>query len=81
MIERIHAIGLPVTLVVPQGSESPTVMTVHARDPGRGVLLEPATPGATIGLIVSHFQQERLAALGVSDLTDRGVVLELVELG
>jgi hypothetical protein len=80
VIDRIHAIGLPVTLVVPGESENPTVITVHAREPEQGVIWEEATPGATIGLVVSHFHKEPLAPLSVPDPPKHGLVLELVNL-
>ena len=80
VVDRIHDIGLPVTLVVPTETGGPTVMTVRARDPEREDRWEAAPPGATIGLIVSRFRKERRAAMGVSGPTDRELVLQLVDL-
>jgi hypothetical protein len=80
VVERIHDIGLPVTLVVPSASGSPTVMTVKARDPEQEVRWQPAHPDATIGLIVSHFSKAGPSVLGVPDpAADRELVLQLVE--
>ena len=82
VIERIHAIGLPITLVVPDESGTPTVMTVTARDPEQeiGVRWAPAHPDATIGLVVSHFSKEGSKPLELSDpvAANRELVLQIV---
>ena len=81
VVERIDDIGLPVTVVMPGGAASPTVMTVHARDPDQEILWEPAPAGATIGLVVSQFGKKRPAAVRVPDPSaNRELLLELVEL-
>ena len=80
VVDRIHDIGLPVTLVVPDELANPTVMTVRARDPKREDRWEPAPRDATIGLVVSQFRKERPAAVGVpGPSADRELVLQLVE--
>jgi hypothetical protein len=81
VVDRIHDIGLPVTLVVPGEASSPTVMIVRARDPKQEDLWEPTPTDATIGLIVSRFHQMQPAAVGVSGTSaDSELVLQLVEL-
>jgi hypothetical protein len=80
VVDRIHGIGLPVTLVVPSRAESPTVMTVRAGDPEHDDLWEPAPTGATIGLVVSHFRKNRPVAVGVpGSSADHKLILQLVD--
>jgi hypothetical protein len=80
VVDRIWSIGLPVALVVPGEGRSPTVLTVHERDPQREVPWEPAPAGATIGLVIEQFEAKRAAAVGVPDPADREpMILELVE--
>ena len=69
VIERIHAVGLPVMLFVPGGSASMTVMIVDSHSPEQESLWEPAPPDATIGFLVSHFWMQRAAASRVPDPT------------
>jgi hypothetical protein len=82
VVERIHAVGLPVSLVVPGESGIPTVMTVTARHPQQqvGFRWEEAHPDATMGLIVSHFSKQGPTPLEVPDpAADRELVLQLVK--
>jgi hypothetical protein len=67
VIQRVHAIGLPLMLFVPGGSASMTVMIVNTDSPEQGSLWEQAPPDATIGLLVSHFWTQRAAAFRVPD--------------
>jgi hypothetical protein len=69
VIERINAVGLPVTLCVTAGSASMTVLTVRAGIAGEEAGWEPVPPNATIGVVVSRFWMKSSATFRVPDPT------------
>jgi hypothetical protein len=78
VVERIHGVGLPVTLCVLGGSASMTVMTVRADVPEQEAGWESAPPNATIGMIVAHFWLKSSASFRVPDLAaNRELALQL----
>lgn len=78
VVERIHGVGLPLTLCVLGGSASMTVMTVTADVPEREAEWESAPPNATIGMVVAHFWTKSSASFRVPDLTaGRELALQL----
>jgi hypothetical protein len=62
VVDRIRAVGLPLTLCVPGGSASITVMTVRAGGTAeQAAAWTPAPADATLGMIVSRFWTDSTA--------------------